>query len=177
LANLVLEGAGAPEDPSRIAGWFKQAAAEGDLIAAYNLGVCLVKGVGVAQDEQQAAQWLRRAADGVADAQYMYGRMLAEGRGVPPDLRSARTWFTRAADAGVPDAQVALAEMMVNAVVALLLRPQRNSCSRKQPPKAIPAQCLRSARCSAGATIFRLLERPRSAGSAQLRNRATDMPN
>jgi uncharacterized protein len=79
LANLVLEGAGKPEDPGRIVGWFKQAAAEGDLIAAYNLGVCLVKGLGVDQDEQQAAHWLRRAAEGIADAQLVYGRMLAEG--------------------------------------------------------------------------------------------------
>ena len=74
------------DDPAKIAGWFKQAAASGDLVAAFNLGICLTKGVGVDQDEQQAAQWLRRAAEGVPDAQYMYGRMLAEGRGVTPDL-------------------------------------------------------------------------------------------
>ena len=41
LANLVLEGAGEAEDSSRIAGWFKQAASAGDLVAAFNLGVCL----------------------------------------------------------------------------------------------------------------------------------------
>ena len=44
----------------------------------------------------------------------MYGRMLAEGRGVASDVAGARAWFTRAAEAGIPDAQVALAEMMVN---------------------------------------------------------------
>jgi TPR repeat protein len=44
----------------------------------------------------------------------MHGRMLAEGRGVAPDLPGARAWFARAADADLPDAQVALAEMMVN---------------------------------------------------------------
>ena len=111
---MFCEGAGAADDPAKIAGWFEQAAASGDLVAAFNLGICLTKGVGVEQDEQQAAQWLRRAAEGVPDAQYMYGRMLAEGRGVTPDLKEARTWFKRAAEAGMPDAQVALAEMMVN---------------------------------------------------------------
>jgi TPR repeat protein len=40
-----------------IAGWFEEAAASGDLIAAFNLGVCLVKGVGVERDEEQAAAW------------------------------------------------------------------------------------------------------------------------
>src|SRR5439155_26080531 len=113
-ANLVLEGAGAASDPAKVAEWFERAASAGDLVAAFNLGICLVKGVGLHRNERQAAQWLRRAAEGVAEAQVMYGRMLIEGRGVVPDLPGARVWFTRAADAGVPDAQVSLAEMMVN---------------------------------------------------------------
>lgn len=68
FANLVLEGAASPEDPVKIAGWFKQAAAAADLVAAFNLGVCLVNGIGVDRDELQAAQWLRRAVDGISDA-------------------------------------------------------------------------------------------------------------
>jgi uncharacterized protein len=114
LANLVLQGQGGEEDPARIARWFAQAAESGDLIAAFNIGVCLAKGVGVERDEQQAVLWLRRAAEGVAEAQYMYGRMLAEGRGLALDLVGARAWFTRAAEADLSDAQVALAEMMLN---------------------------------------------------------------
>jgi TPR repeat protein len=49
---------------------------------------------------------------GLPEAQYMYGRMLVEGREC--DLKAARAWFTRAADSGMSDAQVALAEMMLN---------------------------------------------------------------
>ena len=75
-------GAGEREDPVRIAAWFEQAAASGDLVAAFNLGLCLTKGVGVERNEKHAAILLQRAAEGVAEAQYMYGRMLAEGRGV-----------------------------------------------------------------------------------------------
>jgi TPR repeat protein len=44
----------------------------------------------------------------------MYGRLLADGRGVTPDLEAARGWIARAAAAGLRDAQVALAEMLVN---------------------------------------------------------------
>ena len=44
----------------------------------------------------------------------MYGRMLADGRGVPADPEGARIWIGRAAAAGRREAQVALAEMMVN---------------------------------------------------------------
>jgi TPR repeat protein len=44
----------------------------------------------------------------------MYGRMLADGRGVTPDPEAARAWITRASAAGLREAQVALAEMMVN---------------------------------------------------------------
>jgi TPR repeat protein len=51
---------------------------------------------------------------GLPEAQYIYGRMLVEGRGVVCDLKAARAWFTRAADSGMADAQVALAEMMLN---------------------------------------------------------------
>jgi uncharacterized protein len=34
---------GEAEDATKIAGWFAKAASSGDLIAAFNLGVCLVK--------------------------------------------------------------------------------------------------------------------------------------
>jgi TPR repeat protein len=114
FANLVLDGAGSAEDRGRVAHWFEQAAASGDLVAAFNFGLCLDKGVGSEPDVQQAAHWLRRAAEGVPEAQYVYGRLLADGRGVTPDLEAARGWIARAAAAGLRDAQVALAEMLVN---------------------------------------------------------------
>src|ERR1700737_3887855 len=95
FANLVLDGAGSAEDRGRVAHWFEQAAASGDLVAAFNLGLCLDKGVGVGPDAQQAAHWLRRAAEGVPEAQYMYGRMLADGHGIPADPEGARAWIAR----------------------------------------------------------------------------------
>ena len=104
---------GGDRGPVRTREWFEQAAASGDLVAAFNFGVCLAEGVGVERDDRQAAQWLRRAADGVVNAQYWYGRMLVEGRGVEADPEEGRAWIARAAEAGMVDAQVMLAEMMV----------------------------------------------------------------
>jgi len=86
----------------------------GDLIAAFNFGVCLAEGVGIERDDQKAAQWLRRAADGVVNAQYWYGRMLVEGRGVEKNAEEGRAWITRAADIGMIEAQVMLADMQLN---------------------------------------------------------------
>ena len=87
LANLLLRGQAATEDAVRTREWFEQAAASGDLVAAFNFGVCLAEGVGVERDDRKAAEWLRRAADGVVNAQYWYGRMLIEGRGVDANPR------------------------------------------------------------------------------------------
>ncbi len=56
LANILLQGAGDPEDGIRTREWFEQAAAAGDLVAAFNFGVCLAEGVGVERDERKAAR-------------------------------------------------------------------------------------------------------------------------
>ena len=114
LAQLVLRGAGRDEDRVRTREWFEESARSGDLVAAFNFGVCLAEGVGVERDDRSAAEWLRRAADGVVNAQFWYGRMLNEGRGVDANPAEGRHWIERAAEAGLVDAQVLLAEMLVN---------------------------------------------------------------
>ena len=76
-------------------------------------GCASPNGIGVRKDEEQAAKWLRHAAEGWLEAQYMYARMLQDGRGVAADQKQARVWFERAAKAGMVDAQVALAEMLL----------------------------------------------------------------
>src|ERR1019366_4274305 len=84
------------------------------LWASFNYGVSLAQGVGVERDDRKAAEWLRRAADGVVNAQYWYGRMLTEGRGVDADPVAGRGWIAGAAQVGMPEAEVMLAEMMLN---------------------------------------------------------------
>jgi len=104
-------GAGSSGDPTKIAGWFERAALLGNLTAAFNLGGCFAKGVGVERNDEQAASWLRRAADGVPEAQHMYGRLLAEGRGVSPDPRGERRSETAIAAARAMQSERSLAPL------------------------------------------------------------------
>jgi TPR repeat protein len=60
-------------------------------------------------------------------------------------MNAARFWFAKAADAGAADAQVALAEMMVNGRGGRAILPAPESYSRKL--NAIAEPCSRSARC------------------------------
>ena len=62
VADLALRGVGGPERPIRVREWFEEPAEAGDLVAAFNLGVCLAEGVGVERDLPAAAGWMRRAA-------------------------------------------------------------------------------------------------------------------
>ena len=86
----------------------------GELVGAFNFGVCLAEGVGVERDDRRALLWLRRAADGIVNAQYWYGRMLVEGRGLDPDPAEGQRWIARAAERGMADAQALYGEMLVS---------------------------------------------------------------
>ncbi len=156
LGNLVLQGLAEPDDQLKTREWFEQAAEAGDLIAAFNYGICLAEGVGVERDERRAAQWLRRAADGVVNAQYWYGRMLAEGRGVDADPAEGRVWIARAAETGMVDARGhAGGNDGERARRPVRSCRQHSRCSRRPPRRAMPAPCSRSARSMAAATTCR----------------------
>ncbi|MBR9824200.1 MAG: hypothetical protein GYB36_00165 [Alphaproteobacteria bacterium] len=75
----------------------QSAAADGDPVARYQLGVQQLE----AGDARSAAILLRRAAEqGVPDAQYRFAKLLETGEGVDIDLEAARRWTERAANAG-----------------------------------------------------------------------------
>ncbi|MBS1102526.1 SEL1-like repeat protein [Gluconobacter sp. Dm-62] len=115
FGNLILAGASAtPDEKQALHARFEKAAEKGDLVGAYNLGVCFAEGVTGAQNGREAARWMQKAADGVVNAQYHYGKMLLEGRGVQPDPTQALYWMEKAADAGMADAQVAVAGLLVD---------------------------------------------------------------
>jgi TPR repeat protein len=116
LASLILRGLADSDAEGKASAreWLERAAESQNFVAALNLGLCLLDGIGVEKDERQAAQWLRRAAGGVALGQYWYGRALDEGRGVTANAEAGRAWIARAAAVGIPEAEAALAEMMVN---------------------------------------------------------------
>ena len=84
-------------------------AAEGDIDAEFDLGVCYEQGTGVEQDMVEAMRRFRRAADaGHADAQYKLGAAYAYGIQVPQDYGKAIQWYQRAAEQGQADSQYAL---------------------------------------------------------------------
>ena len=63
-------------------------------------------GLGVPQDDREAARWFRLAAEqGLARAQSNLGIMYAEGAGVPEDMVLAYMWSNLAAAQGNESAQ------------------------------------------------------------------------
>lgn len=91
--ELPPEGLG-PED-------LRQAAANGDPRAQFEIAAIYTEGRVVPEDLNAAATWYERAAaQGFAPAQYRLGNLYENGKGVPQDLEQARLWYQRAAEAG-----------------------------------------------------------------------------
>ena len=84
----------------------------GDAEAQAVLGSIYHLGLGVPQDYQKSAKWLRRAAEqGYAKAQINLGYMYKIGHGVPQDDQLAAYWARRAAEQGHTKAQAVLGGM------------------------------------------------------------------
>lgn len=79
----------------------RDAALRGDPAAAYEVGVRLFDGRGVARDPKLALKWFERSAnEGLAPAQFRVGNMYEKGVGVARDAKLAKLWYQRAADKG-----------------------------------------------------------------------------
>jgi localization factor PodJL len=79
----------------------RQAAANGDPRAQFEVAAIYTEGRVVHEDLEQAAVWYERAAaQGFAPAQYRLGNLYENGKGVETDLQQARLWYQQAAEAG-----------------------------------------------------------------------------
>jgi len=79
----------------------RQAAADGDARAQFEIAAIYSEGRAVPQDLKQAGVWYERAAaQGFGPAQYRLGNLYENGKGVDKDLEQARLWYQRAAEAG-----------------------------------------------------------------------------
>ncbi|GHA31346.1 peptidoglycan-binding protein [Devosia pacifica] len=79
----------------------RQAAAQGDARAQFEVAAIYTEGQAVQQDYAAAATWYERsAAQGFVPAQYRLGNLYETGNGVEPDLTVAKLWYQRAAEAG-----------------------------------------------------------------------------
>ena len=80
--------------------------ADGNPLAAHDLGVLLLKGMGCQADEDEAQHWFQKALAGFKEAastekkpayyQYRVGKMYAMGYGVEQDYLEAARWYERA---------------------------------------------------------------------------------
>ena len=59
---MYYEGRGVPQDYAEALKWFRLAAAQGDALAQYHLGLMYAKGYGVPQDHIEAHKWFTLAA-------------------------------------------------------------------------------------------------------------------
>ncbi|KQX35252.1 hypothetical protein ASD04_14495 [Devosia sp. Root436] len=79
----------------------RQAAADGDARAQFEIGAIYTEGRVVPQDQVEAAKWYERAAaQGFVPAQYRIGNLYEAGQGVDKDFEIAKLWYQRGAEAG-----------------------------------------------------------------------------
>lgn len=79
----------------------RQAAADGDARAQFEIGAIYTEGRAVTQDYIEAAKWYERsAAQGFVPAQYRLGNLYETGTGVEKDMEVAKLWYQRGAEAG-----------------------------------------------------------------------------
>lgn len=89
-------------------------AKEGDAPSQVLVAEILARGLGLARNEKEAAEWYRRAAEqGVPEAQFQYALLLVDGRYVEKDKNEAFALMEAAAEAGNALAQFNFAQMLV----------------------------------------------------------------
>lgn len=93
----------------------QKAAAAGNVLAAYNLGVSYRDGMGTPVNGQLAIEWFERASRAGDDvAAFNLAVILDEGKLVPEDNRKAAQFYRLAASRGNVDAMVNLGLMLEN---------------------------------------------------------------
>ena len=81
--------------------YYRAAAEQGHLFAAFNYGNNLMFGRGVPRDPAAALPWLLKAANAnLAPGERLVGIIYRDGDGAPQDKARALAWFRRAADKG-----------------------------------------------------------------------------
>lgn len=99
IPNSPIEVALPPTELGPIA--LREAAANGDPRAQYEVGLIFAEGKAVPKDSQAAVKWFERsAASGFAAAQYRLGTAFEHGLGIEKNLDQAKLWYLRAAEAG-----------------------------------------------------------------------------
>ena len=94
LGKVYLDGDLVPADPARALEFFEQAAAAGNVDAAYQLGEMYSKDTYVKHDDAKVFAYFRQAARGkVRPALYNLGACYVNGRGVARNLTEGLAWL------------------------------------------------------------------------------------
>ncbi|MCB9993074.1 MAG: SEL1-like repeat protein [Hyphomicrobiaceae bacterium] len=100
LAAPAMAPLGMPDDsvgPAEL----RQAAADGNPQAEYEVAAIYAEGRAVQQDMQKAEDWYQRSAEqGFAPAMYLLANMYENGTGVDKDAEQAAYWYERGAELG-----------------------------------------------------------------------------
>ena len=101
IGEIYHDGLAVKRDDEEAARWWRLAALHGDLAGAYEYGVALLSGAGVAQNKAAAReQFVAAAVKGHLGALYNLGVLALEGVDGKPDYSAAAGFFRRAAEAG-----------------------------------------------------------------------------
>ena len=102
IGEIYHDGLAVKRDDEEAVRWWRLGSSFGDAPGAYEYGVALLSGAGVAQDKARAREEFSKAAEkGIAGAFYNLGVLaLQEGGGDKPDYATAAGFFRRAAEAG-----------------------------------------------------------------------------
>jgi len=112
-------GDGVGKDVAEAVKWYRMAADEGHVQAAFELSKCYTFGFGVRKNRVTAGKWLRKAAEqGHVTAMFLLGHWLLreEGSGVGYNPREAVKWFRLAAEKGNAEAMYELGECYENGI-------------------------------------------------------------
>ena len=94
-------GAATELHPAVRAAKLRQAAADGDALAQFEIATRFAEGKGVTQDHKRAfALYERAATRGLPAAQFRLAAYFERGIGVEADRQRAKVWYRRAADQG-----------------------------------------------------------------------------
>lgn len=101
LAYFYWQGSvGLPRDPTLAIQWWERAAAQGDDMAHFNLGMAKLHGQGIPMNKFEAGKSFRAAAElGNFQAMTTLATMLHKGDGIPQDSMLAAEWMIKAATA------------------------------------------------------------------------------
>ncbi len=129
------------------AGDFRKAMAEwlplaegGDAVSQNSVGALYDHGLGVDEDDSEAARWYQRAADqGLPLAMRNLASMYAGGHGLPYDKDQAEYWYEKAAQAGDEKAAQRLAALNPARAAAIAPAPVESAATEPATGDAAPA--------------------------------------